>query len=159
MHSTNVTFSHTQLCWATSLPASASWTATKRPPPQPPLLHPTQSPANTSWTTSALACTIYWVTDCIQRWKRFLDEWLIPFGELWRPVCREVRRRGRKGYGNWVVYCRCDCFPGPAPQPISELLMRINSEDLLVEGPLKFNAFVCGLLKWVFWDKFNYKWK
>ncbi|CAL8142477.1 unnamed protein product [Orchesella dallaii] len=35
---------------------------------------------------------------------------------------------------------------GPTAQSLNELVLRINSEELLAEGPMKFNAFVCGLL-------------
>lgn len=35
---------------------------------------------------------------------------------------------------------------GPLTKPLNELVMRINSEDAISEGLIKFNAFVFGLL-------------
>lgn len=35
---------------------------------------------------------------------------------------------------------------GPLTKPLNELVMRINSEDAISEGLVKFNAFVFGLL-------------
>jgi hypothetical protein len=39
---------------------------------------------------------------------------------------------------------------GPTAQSLNELVLRINSEEeVMAEGPVKFNAFICGLLKYV----------
>lgn len=38
-------------------------------------------------------------------------------------------------------------FPGPMTRALHELVLRLNNEDVLTEGLLKFNAFIFGLLK------------
>lgn len=35
---------------------------------------------------------------------------------------------------------------GPLTKPLNELVMRVNSEDAITEGLVKFNAFIFGLL-------------
>lgn len=36
---------------------------------------------------------------------------------------------------------------GPITKSLNELVLRINSEDAVTEGLVKFNAFILGLLK------------
>lgn len=38
-------------------------------------------------------------------------------------------------------------FAGPMTRALHELVLRLNNEDVLTEGLLKFNAFIFGLLK------------
>lgn len=38
-------------------------------------------------------------------------------------------------------------FSGPITKSLNELVLRINSEDAVTEGLVKFNAFILGLLK------------
>lgn len=38
-------------------------------------------------------------------------------------------------------------LPGPITKGLNELVLKLNSEDVLTEGLIKFNAFIFGLLK------------
>lgn len=38
-------------------------------------------------------------------------------------------------------------FLGPMTKALNELVVKLNSEDVLTEGVVKFNAFIFGLLK------------
>jgi hypothetical protein len=38
-------------------------------------------------------------------------------------------------------------FTGSTTKALNDLVIKVNSEEHLNEGPLKFNAFICGLLK------------
>lgn len=46
-----------------------------------------------------------------------------------------------------VPNCRISLVAGPMTRALHDLVMKLNSEDVLSEGLIKFNAFVFGLLK------------
>ena len=46
-----------------------------------------------------------------------------------------------------IVVLTCSLLSGTCPQALQDLVMKLNNEEGLAEGVLKFNAFIFGLLK------------
>lgn len=72
---------------------------------------------------------------------------------VWQMV-EATARQGKKHFTQNVIYLisigqiyNIYYFAGPITKALNELVLRINSEDAVTEGLVKFNAFILGLLK------------
>lgn len=117
--------------------------------------------------------TVWRVVEASIQYGKFCTVYPVPSinKRMSKENCRQKRKLLRKSLKTMFVFC-CYLsafylfaenipsfnvfyyFPfhvypntGPTAQSLNELVLRINSEELLAEGPMKFNAFVCGLLK------------
>ena len=54
---------------------------------------------------------------------------------------------GRTKYLSFPLYNSTLLLSGPSTKALNDLVLTLNSEEGIPEGPMKFNAFLFGLLK------------